>query len=329
MYRKVPALAALVFVASILTACTPRDANATPVVMFPTRVPFGGLPTTSFGTVLPPTPVSFIPTPLPTNAPPPTLFIPTQPGVTRIAVTAAPPTAIATIDGNWNQISVGIVWRQMTFRAPSSGQPATVLVSRFDPRYVRFRVNYFQGQVRDIGQWQAAIPSAVAIMNASFFDPQNRPLGLVATDNALYGALIPRTDTGLFLVQGGTPRVRSLFVEPYRSNEAFEQVVQGLPVLMVSGQVAPAFNPDLSTAADSRSVIAQDKQGRILFIVTQYSKVTISDMARFLGASGLELQSAINVDGGSSTAMYLATGGPSQFTLGLKKFPVSVAAFKR
>lgn len=310
-----------------LAACGPRDPNATAIPMFPTRVPIQQLPTSGGGG-------GVIQTPLPTNLPPPTLNIPTLPNVTQIPPTRLPPTPVPTIDANWNQIVAGVVWRNISFRAPSTGQGVTVTVVRFDPQFVRFKVFYFQGQVRTIYQWQQALPGALAVMNASFFTPQNQPLGLVAMDNVLLGASLARNDSGLFQVKAGTPRVRSLYLEPYNNTESFEQVVQGLPVLMVNGMVAPAFNPDINTAPAKRSVVAMDSRGRVLFIVTQpglspQNDVSLLDMARFLGAAGLEVFTAVNLDGGSSSALYMATGGPSQFIPGVRAFPVAIAVFRR
>jgi uncharacterized protein YigE (DUF2233 family) len=329
MLRKIICGIAMV---TILAGCGQIDPNATPPVLYPTRVPFGQLPTFYAGAPGPGVtqfPLPATATVPPINVTPPTLVLPTPLPFTRIPPTPAPPTGIPTIDANWNQIAAGVVWRTITFRAPSTGQVAGVLVVRMDPRFVTFKAHYQVNAMRTIQQWQLLLPNAIAIINANFFDRNNRPLGLVATDGVLTGASIPRNDVGVFQVVGGVPKVRSFFLEPYRNTEIFEQVVQGLPMLMVAGQVAPAFNPDLSTAPDFRSVIAQDRYGRVLFITTQYTKVSLTDMARFLGVSGMEINTAVNMDGGTSTQMYMASGGANQFTTGLRAVPVVVAVYRR
>ncbi|MBX3061602.1 MAG: phosphodiester glycosidase family protein [Anaerolineae bacterium] len=324
MHKKIAVTVGFVLLTALFAACGPVDPNATPIVMFPTRVATSNLPTfPAGGTSLPVVPT----VPLPSSVAP-TLVLPTQPAFTYVPPTPVAPTVVPTIDANWNQLSAGINWRVITFRAPSSGQVASVLVTRIDPRYARFKVYYQAGAVRNIQQWQSVLPGAVAIVNANFFDTQNRPLGLVASDGILTGVNISRNDTGVFQLKDNVARVRSFYTEPYNNTENFQQVVQGLPMLMVAGRVAPAFNPDISTAPSFRTVIAQDVYGRILIIVTQYTAVTLLDMARFLGVSGLEITTALNMDGGSSTQMYLATGGPSQFTIGGKGVPVVLAVFR-
>jgi uncharacterized protein YigE (DUF2233 family) len=326
----------MALLAVLIAGCGTIDPNATPAVLYPTRVPFGQLPTFFAGSPQPGVtqfPLPATPTVPPINATPPTLVFPTALPFTRIVPTPVPATVIPTIDANWNQIAAGVVWRTITFRVPSTQQTASILVVRMDPRLVQFRVHYQPNVMRDITQWQLALPGAVAIINANFYDKNNRPLGLVASDGVLTGASIPRNDVGVLQVTNVSGslsvKVRSFFLEPYRNTEIFQQVVQGLPMLMVAGQVAPAFNPDLSTAPDFRSIIAQDKSGRILFIVTQYVKVTLTDMARLLGVSGLEINTAVNMDGGSSTQFFMASGGANQITRGLKTVPVVVAAYRR
>jgi uncharacterized protein YigE (DUF2233 family) len=125
------------------------------------------------------------------------------------------------------------------------------------------------------------------------------------------------------------PRVRSLYLEPYNNLERFDQVVQGFPMLVVSGQVAPGFEPDVSKVSARRTVLAMDRQGRVLFIVTPFSSVRLADLASWLGVSGLDIDSALNMDGGNSTCLYLATGGPSAFTLSLAPVPVVLAVYPR
>jgi exopolysaccharide biosynthesis protein len=185
------------------------------------------------------------------------------------------------------------------------------------------------GQVRSITDWLTSLPGAAAIVNANYFDTSNNPLGLVAVNGAQYGSLLPRSDAGLFQVVNGVPKVRSLFLEPYGPGEHFEQVLQGYPMLMVMGQPAPAFDRTLNNVLASRTVIAQDVHGRILLMVTSPGLASFTDMARWLAVSGLEIDAALNLDGGQSTAMYLATGGPSSITPGIRPVPVVLAVYPR
>ncbi|MEP7287580.1 MAG: phosphodiester glycosidase family protein [Chloroflexota bacterium] len=302
----------------LLTGCA-TDASgegSTPIVMFPTRIPPGTLlPTYSFdtpsapgGATLPPRATNVIPTTRP----------PTQ----------IPPTIVPTIDANWTPIANGIDYRRL-FLTNANGQGAGLLVTRLDPAKVTFKVKYNPGQSKSIQDWLLALPGAIAIVNANFYDQSSNPIGLVSTDSNLFGRSSGRNDGGLFQVRGNAVKVRSLYLEPYNNTERFDQVIEGFPMLMVQGQVAPAFDRTLINTPDRRTVIAQDVHGRILIIVTSPGVASFSDMAKWLGVSGLEVDTALCLDGGSSTSMYLATGGPSAVTPGFKPVPVVLAVYSR
>ena len=55
-----------------------------------------------------------------------------------------------------------------------------------------------------------------------------------------------------------------------------------------------------------RTVIAQDRQGRILFIVTPQGYFSLHQLSAYLTASELDLDIAINLDGGGSTGLLVA-----------------------
>jgi len=57
-----------------------------------------------------------------------------------------------------------------------------------------------------------------------------------------------------------------------------------------------------------RTVVAQDLQGRILIIVAPRGYLSLHELARFLAGSDLELDVALNLDGGFSTGLWLRAG---------------------
>ena len=307
-----------------VSSCGTGKVDLTPIVVFPSPIPEGTrLPTFGVGpTSVPPTivpPTAVIPT---LAAAQPTAIIPTK------IPTLVPPTAIPTLDNNWTPLATGVEWRRLNFTAISTGQLVGVLIVRITPQNVRFKVRYVPGQVKSIQQWQLALPGAIAIINANYFDKSNNPIGLVGTDSILYGSSVPRFDAGMFQVVNDQARVRSLWIEKFQNTERFDQAVQGFPMLVARGQIPTAFNSDLSILPDQRTVIAQDMNGHILFIITPFSVVTYMDLAKWLGVSGLQIDMALNMDGGTSTELYIATGGPSQFT-GFKPIPIVLAVYPR
>jgi hypothetical protein len=55
-----------------------------------------------------------------------------------------------------------------------------------------------------------------------------------------------------------------------------------------------------------RTVVAQDGEGRVYFLVAAQGHFTLFGLSRFLSASDLGLERALNMDGGASTGMLLA-----------------------
>jgi hypothetical protein len=64
--------------------------------------------------------------------------------------------------------------------------------------------------------------------------------------------------------------------------------------------------PDEDGAPARRTVIAQDRQGRFLFVLAPSGTYTLHQLSRFLVASDLDLELALNLDGGASTGLILA-----------------------
>ncbi|HRE48677.1 MAG TPA: phosphodiester glycosidase family protein [Aggregatilineales bacterium] len=299
--------ALIVLAALLLAACGPVDPNVTPVVVFPTRISGTALPTfdSGGGGAVIASPTSLIP--------------PTAGGV-------------ATSDTvGWAAINAtrpGAYWRTFAYRN-STGATVNVLAARFDANTFTMRVHYFPGQALTIQQWKQLLPNAVAIINTTFFTPQNLSLGLIISDGRVLAGYTQRSDSGLFQVKTGLPKVRSLWLEPIVSWEQIEQAVQTYPILMARGQVAP-INSDVATVVAARSVIAQDSLGRVYLIITGGSGTLLSDLGNWLGrTSGFGLQYALNLDGGGSTNLYLSTGGTLDYITGARGIPAVVAVYPR
>jgi hypothetical protein len=55
-----------------------------------------------------------------------------------------------------------------------------------------------------------------------------------------------------------------------------------------------------------RTIIATDIHGRFLIIISPSATFTQAEMSRYLASSDLELDAALNLDGGASTGLILA-----------------------
>ena len=110
----------------------------------------------------------------------------------------------------------------------------------------------------------------------------------------------------------GTLSLRSLRQQPYNPNsEQLEQATQSVPMLMLAGK-RTQFNADASQTR--RSVVAMDKQGHLLFIVSPNQVFSLDELADQLVSSDLSIEVALNLDGGSSTGLYV-NGGSSHVAI--------------
>lgn len=195
----------------------------------------------------------------------------------------------------WQTVAPGLERR--TFEP--GGFLAQIIALRIDPNLYTFRAHYQPGEARGLNEWANALPEAVALVNANFFERDNTILGLLVSDGAISGETY-RNRGGMFAVQDGLPRLRSLIHEPYQG-ETLSQAVQAFPMLVVNGQAVN--HPGWSSRPSRRTVIAQDNLGRVLLMATPGFGLSLGELSRYLAQTELNLVSALNLDGGGSTML--------------------------
>ena len=220
-----------------------------------------------------------------------------------------------TSDDNWTIVAQGL--EQDMIRDGSIIFQAV----RIDPTQYSFRAHYRPNAPLTLPEWQAELPTAEVIINANFFTPENTVLGLLISDGVQYGASY--TDRGgTFFVDGATVGIRSNTTQPYQG-EAYSQAIQAFPMLVDNGM--PTYNNSADTAISRRTVIAQDTEGRIILLVTAGFGLSLYDLSQYLSTSDLNIVTAINLDGGGSTMMGIAS---SETTIvSLDPVPIVLAVY--
>jgi uncharacterized protein YigE (DUF2233 family) len=177
----------------------------------------------------------------------------------------------------------------------------------------------------NLRRWETALPDAAAIVNANFFDPQNRILGLLIADSVTHGQSF--TDRGgTMFVQNGVPGVRSNLIQPY-AGEAFEQAVQAFPMLVVDG-AASYTNPN-DTDASRRTVVAEDDAGRITILATPLIGLRLNELSAFLATSDMNIVTALNLDGGGSTMLFIRADARPYYLQAFDPVPAVLAIYPR
>ncbi|NLE43453.1 MAG: phosphodiester glycosidase family protein [Chloroflexi bacterium] len=241
----------------------------------------------------PPTPTMTpwpTPTPYPTITPHPTLWPSPAP---------LPP------DTGWQLLQPGIELRQIRVRFGEN--PEQITIVRLDPSHVRFEVHYDPIHPRTVYAWAQDL-NAQIVINGAYFTPENKTVGLLVTDGRQWGASYGDF-AGMFSVDAsGSVSIRWLQERPYSPLEPLQHALQSFPVLVKPGGVM-GFPADADDGRPARrSVVAQDTRGHILIIVAPDGTLSLHHTARFLAESDLEINVALNLDGGTSTGLWFSVG---------------------
>lgn len=205
----------------------------------------------------------------------------------------------------WNKAAPGVEVRQEVWTSPrSSSLSDTVTIVRIDPRYVNISVAYQPDQPLSMQGWIQK-EHAVALINGGYFDGQDNATALVISNSHVFGTSYTGFGGMLAVDAQGKVQVRSLREQPYDSSERITQATQCTPMLMIDGK-RTQFTAD--DKASPRSVVATDQDGHLLFIASGGIDFTLDDMATLLAKSDLKLVNALNLDGGSSTGLYVNAG---------------------
>ncbi|HEU5101668.1 MAG TPA: phosphodiester glycosidase family protein [Roseiflexaceae bacterium] len=245
-------------------------------------------------------------------------------GATRAAPTAAPTRPIATLfptaaadaqgtappaatpipDTGWQPGRLGVELRRVQASAPGrSAIPLTIV--RLDPTRVRLRVAYAPDQPRGLRSWFEERRPLAAI-NGGFFTPAFQATALLISDGVASGASYDGFGGMLAIAPDGGVSLRALRDQPYDPGEALDQALQSFPMLVFPGGEPAALEDDRRRAR--RSVVALDRDGRVLLLASPTSDFTLRGLADWLSRSDLAVDRALNLDGGSSTGLYLSDG---------------------
>lgn len=237
---------------------------------------------------------------------------------TPSAPTQAPP---PTAESDWQSLADGMEWRTLL---PNGDELAQIVVIRIDPGRFRFRAIYREGAPQSLADWRKIEPDASLIINANFFDRDHRVLGTVVSDGIRHGSAYSDRG-GLFVLRDGSPTVTSTLSPQAQIDSSVEQAVQGFPLLMQQGQ--QAFFGSSNGERNRRTIIAADDSGRILILITPFLGLSLHDLSAYLPTIGLDIVTAVNLDGGGSTM--LALPAADYFLPSFDAVPTILAVYPR
>ncbi len=218
-------------------------------------------------------------------------------------VSTTPPAGTPALN-QWVTASPGVEIRYEDWKSPGDNED-TVTIVRFNLAKVHLKIGYQPAKPLAMDEWMRQ-EQATAIINGGYFDQNNVATGLVIANGQTYGASYNGFGGMLSVDTQGNIKLRSLSQQPYDpSTEQLQQATQSSPMLMIDGK-RTQFSAN--SASQRRTIVAQDTQGRLLFIASPGSAFSLDELADILASSDLSLKTALNLDGGASTGMYVNAG---------------------
>ncbi len=240
----------------------------------------------------------------------------------------------------WTELEQGLQYTRLEFTRQADGRNIKVAALAVDPSRFRFSLLSAPEVKGRPAAWvgeMAQTAGAVAAVNASFFLATYEPIGLLVSRGKVIHPWHAAAGSGVFRYESSGAAVE--WAKEYRAGwEHSELAVQAGP-LVVEPKGGPGIYQDTQKYR-ARTAVGMDRQGRVVLICTfrqgqdeqdlsgldLYELMEIARLPQKQG--GLGLDAALNLDGGTSSAMYVAHPG---LTLDIKSAnPVvnAIAVFK-
>jgi uncharacterized protein YigE (DUF2233 family) len=173
---------------------------------------------------------------------------------------------------------------------------------RLDPALWQIKIAYRPGEPQSLTSWQQAT-GADLVVNGGFFTPENVATGLVVVDGEASGQSYEGFG-GMLVVSDSGVEIWPLAERPYQPDAAIQYGLQSFPMLVQAGEAVFTREDDQRAR---RTAVAVDRNGRLLFIAAEQATFTLATFSHFLAASKLEIETALNLDGGTSTGLLLTS----------------------
>lgn len=208
-------------------------------------------------------------------------------------------------DTGWQVIQAGLEQRQINLIAENNLVQEQIFLFRLDPALFRFQIHTTTEPI-SLETWLEET-GARAVVNGGYFrieDEKTYPNGLTIINGQIQG--FPFGDyAGMFTVTGTQVNLRWLAQQPYSPDENIDYSLQSFPLLVKPNGVLGFPEEYEDNISARRTVLGQDRAGNILLILTNRGYFTLHTLSKYLTESDLNLDIAVNLDGGPSTGFLM------------------------
>jgi hypothetical protein len=239
-------------------------------------------------------------------------YINNEPGAAPAVISTSTP--VSTVSGTfkimpdagWSLLQPGLERRVIEVHDAQDQYIESLYIWRLDQRFFRLDVAYDE-RPRSLETWQKET-NASLVVNGGYYSVENEryfPDGLTISNGEAFGRSFAGFG-GMLAIDKTRAELRWLVEKPYNSYEPLQAALQSFPVLVQPGGQL-GFGAERENHVQARrTVIGQDRDGRILFIVTPQGYFTLHQLSVYLTGSDLNLDIAVNLDGGGSTGILVA-----------------------
>jgi hypothetical protein len=250
-------------------------------------------------------------------------FVPTT-SPTSISI---PSPTLEPADTGWQILQPGFERRFLKIYNDQNQHIESLYMYRLDQNRFRLDVAYHENP-RPLESWQRET-NALLVVNGGFYRVENEkylPNGLTIVNGELLGSSY-ESFAGMVAISEQRAELRWLAQKPYHPGEALRAGLQSFPVLVKPGGVL-GFPQEFEDHVQARrTVIAQDQEGRILFLIAPRGYFTLHQLSLYLTESDFNLDIAINLDGGPSTGILVAN--PQEVVGSQTALPIVILAYPR
>jgi len=230
-------------------------------------------------------------------------------------------------DTGWRLLQQGLERRLIKIQNDQGEWVESVYMLRLNLKEFRLDVAYHQIP-QTLEDWHAET-KALIVVNGGYFRRENDkyiPDGLIIVNGEKIGSGYDEF-AGMLAITDNGAQLRWLADEPYDPNEQLLAALQSFPVLVRPGGELgfPERYEDNQQAR--RTVIGQDKNSRIILIVASQGYFTLHQLSVYLTESDLNLDIAVNLDGGPSSGILLAN--PQEIIPAQTLLPLVITAYIR
>ena len=218
---------------------------------------------------------------------------------------ATPEPVYSAPEPGWTMVQPGLERREIPVFNGQNQQVESLFIWRLDQKYFRMDVAYDETP-KSLETWQRDTNAAM-VVNGGFYSIENEkyfPNGLTIVNGQPSGRSF--NYGGMLAIHEDRAELRWLVQRPFSTSERLQAGLQSFPILVQPGGEL-GFGPERENHASARrTVIGQDRAGRILLMVAPQGYFTLHQLSAYLTESDLGLDIAINLDGGGSTGILVA-----------------------